>query len=472
MKYLFSFIFCFIFLSTTAQKTSKPNIIFIFADDLGYGDVACYGQQKIETPNIDKLAQQGMKFTQFYSGSTVCAPARSSFLTGLHTGHTAIRGNKPYPPEGQTPLPDSIITFVNLLQQNGYATAAFGKWGLGFISNSGDPNKKGFDNFYGYNCQSLAHDYFPPYIWNNHDKVDLSINKMHDSVYSASLIHRNAIEYIKQRSDAKPFFIYLPYTLPHGDVIGPHDALYNHYVKKFNEQPLIGTELKTRPHNISPEPLPHAQFAAMVARLDQYVGEIVKAVADKGLAENTLIIFTSDNGPHKENGGDPEFFNSNGIYKGIKRDLYEGGIRVPFIAYWPGKIKPSIIEKPAALWDMYPTFLQLAGVPINQKIDGISMVPTLFNTGKQKSHDYFYWEFHELNGRQALLLGKWKAIKQQVSKDPDAQIELYDLEKDPQETNNVASQNQKIVKQMATLFAKEHQYDAAWPLLYSEINRN
>ena len=211
MKYLIAIIFLLPVISVNAQKTSKPNIIFIFADDLGYGDIGCYGQQKIETPNIDKLAQKGMKFTQFYSGSTVCAPARSSFLTGLHTGHTAIRGNKSYAPEGQTPLPDSIITFANILQQNGYATAAFGKWGLGFINNSGDPNKKGFDKFYGYNCQSLAHDYFPPYIWDNHDKVDLSVNKTNDSIYSASLIHNKAIEYIKQQSSSTnhSFFICL-----------------------------------------------------------------------------------------------------------------------------------------------------------------------------------------------------------------------------------------------------------------------
>ena len=471
MKYIIAIIFLLPLIFADAQKTTKPNIIFILADDLGYGDIGCYGQQKIETPNIDKLAQKGMKFTQFYSGSTVCAPARSSFLTGLHTGHTAIRGNKPNPPEGQTPLPDSIVTFANILQQNGYATAAFGKWGLGFIDNTGDPNKKGFDKFYGYNCQSLAHDYFPPYIWDNHEKVDLSVNNTHDSIYSASLIHQKAIEYIKQQYSSKPFFIYLPYTLPHGDVIGPHDDLYDYYVKKFNEQPVTGKDLRTRPHNIIPEPSPHAQFAAMVGRLDKYVGEIVKAIEEKGLAENTLIIFTSDNGPHKENGGDPEFFNSNGIYRGIKRDLYEGGIRVPFIAYLPGKIKSSVIDKPAALWDMYPTFLQMAGVPVKKKIDGISLVSTLFQTGKEKQHEYFYWEFHESDGRQAVRWGKWKAIKLAVTKISDPAIELYDLNKDPQEINNVAAQNPDIVKKIAELFSKEHSYNADWPLLFKELKK-
>lgn len=464
MKYLFTIIFLLPVISVLAQKNLKPNIIFIFADDLGYGDIGCYGQQKIETPNIDKLAQKGTKFTQFYSGSTVCAPSRSSFLTGLHTGHTAIRGNASYPPEGQTPIPDSVITFANILQQNGYATAAFGKWGLGYITTSGDPNKKGFDLFYGYNCQSLAHNYYPDHLWNNHDRIDFAAK---DSVYSADIIHQQAIQYIKN-SGEKPFFIYLPYTIPHGEVIAPHDSTYYYYIKKFNEQPITAKRM------YDGRPLgeyPHASFAAMVSRLDKYVGEIVKLVEEKGIANNTLIIFTSDNGPHKEGGGDPDYFNSNGIYKGIKRDLYEGGIRVPFIAYWPEKIKPSVIDKPAALWDMYPTFLQMAGVPVKKKIDGISLVPTLFQTDKQKQHEYFYWEFHENNGRQALRWGKWKAIKLDVTKISDPAIELYDLTKDPQEINNVAAQNPDIVKKMAELFSKEHRYDPDWPLLFKEISK-
>lgn len=490
-KYLISiYILLNIFSISLFAQTSKtkPNIIFIFADDLGYGEIGCYGQQKIETPNIDKLAKNGMKFTQFYSGSTVCAPARSSLLTGLHTGHTYVRGNISYPPEGQTPLPDSAITFTNLLQQNGYATAAFGKWGLGYITTSGDPNKKGFDKFYGYNCQSLAHDYYPDHLWNNHEKIDLSINLKYDSVYSADMIHREAMNYIKQSSPkvtkdsigessptGKPFFLYLPYTLPHGDVIVPHDSLYNYYKQKFNEQPLTGAALKTRPHNMIPEPLPHAAFAAMVSRLDKYVGEIVKLIKAKGIAENTLIIFTSDNGPHKENGGDPEFFNSNGIYKGIKRDLYEGGIRVPFIAYWPGKIKPAVNNNAAALWDMYPSFLELAAVKYKNKIDGISLVPSLLQTGKpayrtgrQKQHNFFYWEFHENNGRQAVRMGKWKGVRLDVNNNDDAAIELYDLEKDPAEENNIAAKNPGVVKKIEGLMKAAHVKNKDWLLLKSE----
>ncbi|MEQ1797237.1 MAG: arylsulfatase [Lacibacter sp.] len=468
MKTLFSISLIICLLNSSATLAQKPNIIFIFADDLGYGEIGCYGQQKIETPNIDKLAAAGIKFNQFYAGTTVCGPSRASLLTGLHTGHTVIRGNKPFPPEGQMPLPSSTVTFANYLQQNGYATAAFGKWGLGFNQNSGDPNKKGFDLFYGYNDQSLAHDYYPPSLWKNYEKIDLSINKKYDSIYSAALIHQQAIEYIKQ-STGKPFFIYLPYTLPHGDVIGPHDSLYYYYKQKFNEQPLTGEALKTRPHNMQPEPYPHAQFAAMIGRLDLYVGEIVKTLKEKGLAENTLIIFTSDNGPHKENGGDPVFFKSSGIFKGIKRDLYEGGIRVPFIAYWPGKIKPAVTEQPAALWDIYPTFLQLAGVNVKDKVDGFSLTPLLLNKGKQKTHSYFYWEFHENNGRQAVRWGNWKGVRLNVGKNDHSPIELYDLSVDPSEQNNVAAKNTTVVKKISRLMKQAHTANKDWPLLKTEF---
>ncbi|HET9747626.1 MAG TPA: arylsulfatase [Chitinophagaceae bacterium] len=462
MNYIFTVTLTLFLFSTTAQKNVQPNIIFIFADDLGYGDLSCYGQQKFETPNIDKLAKEGMKFTQFYSGSTVCAPARSSFLTGLHTGHTAIRGNKSFPPEGQTPLPDSVITFANILQQNGYATAAFGKWGLGFITTSGDPNRKGFDKFYGYNCQSLAHNYYPDHLWDNHQRIDFVIK---DSIYSADIIHENAIQYLKSMGD-KPFFMYLPYTIPHAEVITPHDSTYYNYIIEFNEQPNTTTR---RYDGRYLGEYPHASFAAMMVRLDRYVGDIVKQVTELGIAENTMIIFTSDNGPHREGGGDPEYFNSNGIYKGIKRDLYEGGIRVPFIVYWPGKIRPVVIDQPAALWDMYPTFLQLAGIPVSSNIDGISLVPTFLNKGSQKHHEYFYWEFHENDGRQAVRWQKWKAIKLAVSKNADPAIELYDLEKDPGEIFNVAAKNPAVIKKISEFFLKAHQYDPQWPLLLKEI---
>ncbi|MBS1655391.1 MAG: sulfatase-like hydrolase/transferase, partial [Bacteroidetes bacterium] len=341
-KTVFSFLVLFLFLTGSSfaqvKKNSKqPNIIFILADDLGYGDVGAYGQQKIETPNIDQLCKQGLKFTQYYSGTAVCAPARSTFITGVTTGHTPVRGNKSYPPEGQTPLPDSVTSFASILQQHGYRTAAFGKWGLGYITTSGDPNKQGFDLFYGYNCQTLAHNYYPDHLWNNHERVDLPENKTANVVYSADLIHQHALQFIKENSN-KPFFLYLPYTLPHAEVIAPQDSILEYYIKKFNEKPVETVRMYD---GRKLGPYPHASYAAMVARLDRYVGEIVQLIKDEGIADNTLIIFTSDNGPHREGGGDPEYFDGNGIFRGIKRDLYEGGIREPFIAYWPGKIKPG-----------------------------------------------------------------------------------------------------------------------------------
>lgn len=453
---------------TEAQKLSKPNIIFILADDLGYGDIGCYGQQKISTPNIDRLAKMGVKFTQFYSGSTVCAPARCSFMTGMHTGHGNIRGNVTIKPEGQVPLHDSIITIAMLLKQAGYETGAFGKWSLGFITTPGDPQKKGFDEFYGYNCQTLAHNYYPDHLWHNHDRIDLSGNLKYDSAYSADLIHEQAMKFLKAKHD-KPFFLYLPYTLPHADVIAPHDEVYDYYVKKFKEQPVEVKSTDREAHHF--DPYPHAAFAAMVARLDKYVGEVMNAVKKQGLEKNTLIIFTSDNGPHKENGGDPEFFNGSGGLKGIKRDLYEGGIRVPFIAYQPGVTKPaSVNTMPAALWDLFPTFLQIAGVNQKKTIDGISILPALKGQ-KQNQHAYFYWELHESGGKQAVRFGNWKGVKLDVSKRNDATIELYDLKTDPQEKNNVASEHPEVVKQIEAFMKEAYVPNKDWPLMVSEIKK-
>lgn len=454
----------FAYNSHAQNNNTTPNIIFILADDLGYGDIGSYGQQKIETPNLDALAKQSLQFMQYYSGTSVCAPARASFFTGLHTGHTPVRGNKSYEPEGQTPLPDSVITFANVLQQNGYATAAFGKWGLGYITTSGDPNKKGFDKFYGYNCQALAHNYYPDHLWNNHDKIEFANNLEKKETYAAALIQEQALQFIQQVN--QPFFLYLPYTLPHAELIVPHDSLYHHYIKKFNEQP----DTSNRKYDgRATDPYPKASYAAMVTSLDRYVGEVVKAVADKGIAENTLIIFTSDNGPHKEGGNDPVYFNSSGIYRGVKRDLYEGGIREPFLAYWPGKIKPGITSQVCALWDMYPTFLDLANIPLQQKTDGISIVPTLLHKGRQQQHKYLYWEFHENNGRQALRWKNWKAVRLQVNKNAAPTIELYELDKDPAEKSNVAGEHKKIIKKMQAMLAEVHVPDANWPLLSNEF---
>lgn len=456
-------------LQSVAQGRSgaakKPNIIFIIADDLGYGDVGCYGQQKIETPNIDRMARMGMRFTQFYAGTAVCAPSRASFMTGLHTGHTAVRGNRPYKPEGQAPLPDSVITFPMLLQGAGYATAAFGKWGLGYITTSGDPAKKGIDEFYGYNCQSLAHNYYPDHLWHNHERIDFPENATSRATYSADLIHQQALKFLGAKHE-KPFFLFLPYTLPHAELAVPRDDVYRKYVKKF-----YGVDHKSAPPgdelHALPDSFPHAAFAAMVSRLDKYVGEILDMLKQNGMEENTLVIFTSDNGPHKEKGGDPAFFNSSSGLRGIKRDLYEGGIRVPFIAYWKGFTKAGTVSgSPAALWDMYPTFLELAGIPVTKKIDGISLVPAL-QTRQQSLHEYLYWELHEGGGRQAVRYGRWKGVRLNVSQNADSPIELYDMQSDPQEKINVSAAHPQIVRKMKDIMNTAHIPNSDWPLLFS-----
>ncbi len=449
-------------------QQQRPNIIFLLADDLGIGDVGCYGQQKIRTPNIDALALSGMKFTQFYSGSTVCGPCRSSFMTGLHTGHTPVRGNRGVQPEGQYPLPANTNTIARMLQANGYITADFGKWGLGGIGTDGIPLKQGFDIFYGYNCQTLAHNYYPDHLWSNNDRIELP-NKTKDSVYSADLIQQNAMKFIHQEH-RQPFFLYLSYTLPHAGLNLPRDSVYWNYVKQFNDAPLKETAGVKQYESGPFEPYPHAAYAAMVARLDKYVGEIKASLKKQGLEENTLFIFTSDNGPHKEGGNDPEFFNSNGIYRGRKRDLYDGGIHMPFIASWKGRIPSnSTSNQLAAIWDMFPTFLSAAGVRSSATIDGISLLPTLLNkNGQQVQHEYLYWEFHEEGGKQAVRWGKWKAIQLKVSEKTDGPIELYDLEADPSEKNNIAAQQPAIVKQMVAYILAAHVSNKDWPLLKSE----
>jgi arylsulfatase A-like enzyme len=467
MKYMLLFIL--LPLQLLAQRVSeKPNIILIVADDLGYGDVACYGQQKIETPQITALAKQGMQFNQFYAGTAVCAPSRASLLTGLHTGHTAVRGNKGMKPEGQYPLPDSAITIAETLQQNGYVTAAFGKWGLGFPGSTGTPLKQGIQTFYGYNCQTLAHDYYPDHLWQNDTRIELPGNTKGDSVYSADLIHQQALAFLAAQQKGRPFFLFLPYTLPHAALYGPHDSLYQYYVSKFKEQdrPRPVTVKQAEYHF---EPQPHAAFAAMVARLDSYVGEIRKQVEKQGMADNTIIIFTSDNGPHKEGGADPAFFGSSGPYRGIKRDLYEGGIRVPFIVSWPGNIRySSATNEVGTFWDVYTTLADLAGVKKGAKTDGLSLLPVFKGKAMPQKHAYLYWEFHESGGRQAVRYGPWKGVRLNVSNEADPPVELYNLDQDPAEEHDVAAQHPGIIQHIKTLLKEAHVPDANWPLLAIE----
>ncbi|MBM1105030.1 arylsulfatase [Aurantibacter crassamenti] len=438
----------------TAQ-IKKPNIIYILADDLGYGDLSIYGQKKFSTPNIDKLAKSGMLFTQHYSGSTVCAPSRSALLTGMHTGHTVVRGNKEIRPEGQYPIPDSTYTLAEAFKKVGYTTGAFGKWGLGFPGSEGDPIKQGFDTFFGYNCQRIGHNYYPYHLWSNNDSIVLSENSnKKDGIYAPELIHKETLKFIETNKD-KPFFLFVPSIIPHAELVAPEKYM-DKYRTKFSPDKSYkgvddGPEFNLGPYRSQKES--HAAFVAMIDLLDEQVGEIMDKVADLGLADNTIIVFTSDNGPHQEGGADPEFFNSNGPLKGVKRDLYEGGIRVPMIVSWPGKVKPnSNTDHPSAFWDVFPTFSEIVALETPDNLDGISFLPTLLgNVEKQKAHDYLYWEFHEKGGRQAIRKGNWKAVKYNVFDPVNSKIELYDLSKDIGETNDVASEYPAIVEDMKAI---------------------
>ncbi|TDQ15118.1 arylsulfatase A-like enzyme [Algoriphagus boseongensis] len=444
-----------------APLKSPPNVIFILADDLGYGDLGFLGQQYIETPNIDRLAAEGMVFTNHYSGATVCAPSRSAFMTGLHTGHTPIRGNSEVQPEGQYPMPDTLMTISKVFQKAGYVTGAFGKWGLGMNETTGDPLNQGFGEFYGYLCQRYAHRYYPAYLWQNGVQVNLPGNDWTNKVtYAPDLIQKESLAFIEKNKDM-PFFLFMPIVTPHAELAAPDDGLFQKYRNKFGEEkPHLappggdyGPEMKIPGYQS--EPYPHAAFAAMVERIDRYVGEVVSKLEELGLSENTLIVFTSDNGAHREGGADPDFFDSNGPFRGYKRDLYEGGIHVPLVVKWPGKIKAnSSSDHVSAFWDWLPTFAELLGEKSPDGIDGISLVPTLLGKGNQAEHETLYWEFHELGGRQALRKGDWKLVKYQVKDSSKTSVELFDLKNDPGELTDLAAQNPQIVEELEVLLEK------------------
>lgn len=450
----------------TAQQ--KPNIVFILADDLGVGDLGCYGQQKIKTPNIDKLARQGMRFTSFYSGTTVCAPSRSSLMTGQHTGHTYVRGNREMRPEGQEPLADSVQTVAQLLKQAGYTTGAFGKWGLGMVGTSGAPDRKGFDKFYGYNCQRESHRYYPTHLWNNDEKVVLEGNGLINKVqYAPELIQQQTLAFIDENKD-KPFFLFIPTVLPHAELAGPADAYYNMYATAFEETAHKGMDYGPGANRAGYQSVdrPRATFAGMVSRMDAYVGQVMARLEQYGLLDNTIIIFTSDNGPHREGGADPVFFNSAAGLRGFKRDLYEGGIRTPFIVQWKGKVKAGTTNNfTGAFWDVLPTLTNIAGANAARYTDGVSFLPTLLGKGKQVQHPYLYWEFHEDAGRQAVRMGKWKGVRLRMKDNPDGPIELYDLSKDVKEQHNVAAANLQVAKQIEEYMRAAHVESPIFPLL-------
>lgn len=458
--------------ASTAQEKAHPNIVFILADDLGYGDLSCYGQKHFQTPHIDRLAAQGMKFTHHYAGAPVCAPSRSALITGLHTGHTFIRGNREVEPEGQWPLPAEAVTLTDLLRSEGYVTGVFGKWGLGFPGSEGAPEHQGVDVFYGYNCQRLAHNYYPAYLWDNTRKVMLDGNTGNDKRdYAPRLIHQKALQFLDDHRDTT-FFLFYPMIFPHAELAAPEEYMAMFRGKFLPEKNFHGvdegTRFRTGPYGSQAES--HAAFAAMVRLMDDQVGEVMNKIASLGLDENTLVIFSSDNGPHVEGGGDPDFFDSNGILRGYKRDVYEGGIRIPMIARWKGTIKPGTVsDHVSAFWDIMPTLADLLKTKLRNKTDGISFLPTL--TGhpeKQREHDHLYWEFHELGGRMGLRQGEWKLVWYNVDKDPQGKPELYNLKDDPSEKNDLAEKLPGKVKALKKIMLSDRIPSEAFPFAFEK----
>lgn len=426
--------------SISAISQEKPNIIFIMADDLGYGDLACYGQEKIQTPRIDQLAKEGMRFTDFYAGATVCAPSRCSLLTGKHNGHAYVRGNYEIGDSdsflGQLPIPEDEITLFEVLKQENYATACYGKWGLGRAESSGAPDNHAVDDFLGYNCQRQAHSYYPYYLEGNRGKKiwqDGNFRKDGGKTYSHDVLAEKALEFIKAKKDTN-FFLYVPFTIPHSRFEVPDLGIYEN--KDWNET------LKIQ--------------AAMITRMDKDVGRIMDLLKKLEIDKNTIVFFTSDNGAHGE-GGALKFFQSSGPLRGKKRDLYEGGIRAPMIVSWPGKIQPgSVSNYIGAFWDIMPTFAEITGTEAPSELDGISFLPELLGQAQAKHH-HLYWEFYEQDGKQAVRKGKWKAVRLNLHEDfYGSPVELYNLEEDISEKNNVAEQYPEIVEDMLGLMKASH----------------
>lgn len=469
----------------------KPNILFILCDDMGYGDLACYGQKYIQTPCIDRMAQEGMRFTQAYAGSPVSAPSRASLMTGQHTGHGHVRGNKEYwrntswvqygvnrdyAVVGQEPYDPSHVILPEVMKCNGYTTGMFGKWAGGYEGSCSTPDKRGIDAFYGYICQFQAHLYYPNFLNRYYPsagdtavvRIPLEENVAYPmfgdgykkrTQYSADLIHQEALAWIDAQDGKKPFCGFLTYTLPHAELVQPDDSILKHYKKQFFIDKTWGGSEGSR-YNESEHT--HAQFAGMITRLDKYVGEVLGKLKQKGLDENTIVIFTSDNGPHEEGGADPTFFGRDGKLRGLKRQCYEGGIRVPFIVRWPGKVPAGKVNAhQLAFYDVLPTFCELigdAGFPdsyLNHRVkddcfDGISFAPTLLgNDAEQQTHDYLYWEFHETD-QLALRRGDWKLVV--VKGEP----RLYNLAEDIHEDHNLARKYPDRVNEMITLIQEAH----------------
>tara|TARA_B100000927_G_scaffold291673_1_gene295445 strand:+ start:6431 stop:7825 length:1395 start_codon:yes stop_codon:yes gene_type:complete len=425
---------------------AKPNIIYILADDLGINDFGCYGQEIMKTPRVDQMAAEGMQFFNHYSGSTVCAPTRSCLMTGQHTGQTRVRGNG-----GAQLLPEDV-TIPEMLKEVGYTTGLIGKWGLGEEGSTGVPWAQGFDFFFGYLNQSRAHRYYPDWIWRNDQKEEYPDNPTNREVYIHDSFTEEGLKFIEEQSKTnEPFFLYMAYTLSHVDLDVPEDSMEPYYDIIEEARPFVNPNL---PKGYRNHPTPRACFAGMTTRLDRDIGYLLDKLDGLGISENTLVLFSSDNGPTSAGGADPEYFNGNGIYQGIKRDVYEGGIRAPMIARWPGTIEAgSKSDHVSAHWDVMATLAEVSGATLPKEQVGVSFAPTLKgDADNQDQHDYLYWEFYEKGGKQAIRQGKWKAVRLDRTKiGPEGAWEIYDLEKDPSEENNLAAQKPEMQKQFNQL---------------------
>jgi len=435
------------------EPTDRPNIIFILADDLGYGDLGCYRQKLIQTPHLDRMAAEGMRFTDCYAGSTVCAPSRCSLMTGLDTGHARIRGN------ALVPLEPDDLTVAEVLKKAGYATGIIGKWGLGEAGSTGIPNRQGFDEWFGYLSQVHAHNYYPEFLWRNQQQVRLRNVVPRESGgrapglggvatkrvdYSHDLFAREALDFLKRHRNDR-FFLYLAFTIPHAN---------NEAGKKGMEVPDYG------PYAGKDWPEPEKGRAAMITRMDADLGRLFAKLQELGLDEKTIVFFSSDNGPHREGGANPEFFRCSGPLQGIKRSLHDGGIRVPMIVRWPGRVRPGTTsDLPWAFWDFLPTAAELAGVEPPRQTDGISVVPTLLGQGPQKRHEFLYWEFHEGGSQQAVRMGHWKAVRAWGQP-----LELYDLRTDLGEAKDVAADHPDVVAKIEAYLKTARTESEHWPM--------
>jgi arylsulfatase A len=438
-------------------RSGAPNIILIHADDLGYGDLSAYGQAKFATPGIDRLANEGIRFTNYYSGSTVCAPSRAALMTGMHTGHAWIRGN------GEIPLRAEDVTVAMLLRDAGYRTAVIGKWGLGTAGTTGQPDKKGFEYSFGFLDHRHAHRQFTDHLYRHAQRVAVDPEKD----YVNDLFTREAESFITQ-NDPKPFFLYLNYTVPHAELRAPEDSLAPLRARFPPETPFVNAQADAKPFGSTPDgaslgyrsqPTPHAAFVAMITRMDRDIGRLTDVVSQRGMSERTLIIFTSDNGPHQEGGADPAYFRSSGGLRGIKRDLYEGGIRVPLVARWSGTIPAGRVSyQEWAHWDMLPTLAEIGGATTPAGIDGLSMALALRGE-QQRGHDFMYWEFHERGFQQAVRMDSWKAVRLKKG----GPLELYDLANDSTEQHDVAAVNRDVVAKIEKYLATARTESARWP---------